>query len=84
MNVSFDSKCCLYFFASPKKYQKRRPENDVHRVFGGASIWLLHYCGEQQRFPDRFLNGNISFVNRATGYDILNNSKYYSNEKTDS
>jgi len=28
------SKYCLFFFASPKKNQKRRPENDVHRVFG--------------------------------------------------
>jgi len=30
----FRSKYPLYFFASPKKYQKRRPENDLHRVFG--------------------------------------------------
>ena len=34
MKAGFDSKYFLYFFASPKKYQKRRPENDVHRVFG--------------------------------------------------
>ncbi len=33
MNESADSKYCWYFFALPKKYQKRLPENDEHRVF---------------------------------------------------
>ena len=50
MNVSFDSKYWLYFFASPKKYpaygghaQKGDPKTlpaagrDVHRVFGSAA-----------------------------------------------
>ena len=41
MKASSDSNYFLYFFASPKKYQKRRPENDVNRVFG-QELQLSH------------------------------------------
>jgi len=47
MKASFDSNHFLYFFASPKKYQKMRPENDIHRVFGKelrlsyVLLWLI-------------------------------------------
>jgi hypothetical protein len=39
-------KTCLFFFACPKKNQKRTPENETARFRGGISIRLLCYCGE--------------------------------------
>ena len=36
----------LFFFACPKKNQKKTPENETARFRGGISIWLLYYCGE--------------------------------------
>ena len=37
---------CLFFFACPKKNQKRTPENETARFRGGICIKLLYYCGE--------------------------------------
>lgn len=74
MNINFDSKCCLYFFVSPKKATRKRCTTHFRGSFDEAFVRLC----EQQWFPDEFLNGNTSFLNSAVGYDILYNSKYYS------
>jgi len=47
-----------YFFASPKKYQKRRPDPSTSSGLGSL-IKLLYYCGELHLFPDHRLNAYI-------------------------
>ena len=49
------SAVCFFFFVSPKKKQKRRPEIENSPISGGSLIWLLYYCGEEQRFPGGFV-----------------------------
>jgi hypothetical protein len=39
----------MYFFACPKKYQKRATGNDDGAFPVGIPIKLLHYCGFNSR-----------------------------------
>jgi hypothetical protein len=44
---------CLFFFACPKKNQKKTPENETARFREGISIKLWYYCGEVQQIAIR-------------------------------